>query len=104
MINYTLVTFCRNKPELENPYMFSNIEVENTGIEVLESRDIISPRQVENVNRMDIIPLNTRISENSTNQSNNSNFVGKGIITVCIQLLLLLFLNMLCIFIFIIIT
>lgn len=82
MIYKTLVIFCRNKPELENPYIFSNIEVENTAMETLESRAITPTRQVENVNRVNIIPQNTRVPQNSTNQSNNSNFVGKGVITV----------------------
>lgn len=73
--------------------MFSNIEVENTAIEVLESHDMTSPRQVEDVNIINIRPQNTRISENSTNQSNNSNFIGKGIITVSIQLLCIMILQ-----------
>jgi len=70
----------RNKPELENPYMFSNIEVENDAIEVPVLHNIDPPRQVEHVNR----PQNTNTVEcqNSKNKTINSNPVGNGVITV----------------------
>ncbi|XP_025205637.1 recQ-mediated genome instability protein 1-like isoform X3 [Melanaphis sacchari] len=69
---------CRalNKPELENPYIFSNIEVENAIMEVQEPHDI-PPRQIENVSTVNI----SEVPQTNTNQSYNNNRVGNGIIT-----------------------
>lgn len=66
----------RNKPELENPYMFSNIEVEKNVMEVQESFNTNSQRQSEPVNNVNNRPQNP--------SSNNSNCVGNGVITVSI--------------------
>lgn len=76
-LSYNL--FCRNKPELENPYVFSNIEVENAVMEVQEPRDI-PLRQMENVSAVGIREQDSGIPP--TNQSNNNNGIGSGIITV----------------------
>lgn len=67
--------------------MFSNIEVENAVMEEHEPRehDIIPPRQIENVSTIGIREQNSMIPPTSTNQSNNSNRIGSGIITVSIQ-------------------
>lgn len=75
LINYVLVNntwfllFYRNKPELENPYMFSNIEVENTAMDVQESH-AINP-----LGQIDVRPQVNGMPQNSTNQTNNSNSV-----------------------------
>ncbi|XP_022165868.1 recQ-mediated genome instability protein 1-like isoform X2 [Myzus persicae] len=83
--NAPLNVLCRalNKPELENPYIFSNIEVENAVMEVHEPSDIIPPRRIENVSTVGIREQNSVIPPTSTNQSNNtnSNHTGSGIIT-----------------------
>lgn len=47
-------------------------------MEVQESHVTNLPRQIENVYR----PLSTNEPQNNIAQSNNSNFVGNGIITV----------------------
>lgn len=73
----------RKKPELENPYVFSNIEVENIDMEVQESHVNNLPRQIENICR----PLSTNEPQNNINQSNNSNFVGNGVITVSVNVI-----------------
>jgi len=65
--------------------MFSNIEVENAVMEVHEPRDIIPPRQIENVCTIGIGEQNFTTPPTSTNQNNNSNRTGSGIITVSIQ-------------------
>jgi len=67
--------------------MFSNIEVENAVIEVHEPSDIIPPRQTENVSTIGIREQNSIIPPTSTNQSNNSNRTGSGIITVSINII-----------------
>jgi len=59
--------------------MFSNIEVDNTPMEVQELCDIDPPRQLKNVNTTNIA------SQNSTNQSNNNNCIGNGVLTVSIK-------------------
>lgn len=64
--------------------MFSNIEVENAVMEVHEQRDIIPPRQTENVSTIGIRKQNSLIPPSCTNQNNNSNRTGSGIITVSI--------------------
>jgi len=85
--------FCRNKPELENPYMFSNIEVENAVTEEQEPHDIIPQRQMtENVSTTSVREHNSGIPSTCANLSNNSNRIGSGIITVSIQLLCLFYL------------
>lgn len=53
--------------------MFSNIEVENTAMEVQESNNTNPQRPIESVNKIDNRP---------PNNSNNSNFIGNGVITV----------------------
>jgi len=65
--------------------MFSNIEVENSVMEVHEPCDIIPPRQIENVSTVGIREQNSIIPPTSTNQTNNNNRIGSGIITVSIQ-------------------
>lgn len=67
--------------------MFSNIEVENTAMEIQELHDINPSSQIQNVN-MNIKPQINQISQNSINQSNNTNCIGTGIITV-IKLLII---------------
>lgn len=52
--------------------MFSNIEVENTAMEVQEPGNINPQRQTEYVDEIDNRPQN----------SNNKNCIGKGVITV----------------------
>lgn len=67
---------CRNKQELENPYMFSNIEVENIDMEL--------PKQIE-INKNE--SQTTRMPQSSnTNCSNQNNIVGNGVITVSINI------------------
>lgn len=61
--------------------MFSNIEVENAVMEVQESRDI-PLRQIENVSTDGIREQDSGIPPTCTNQSNNNNGIGNGIITV----------------------
>lgn len=61
--------------------MFSNIEVENAVMEVQESRDI-PLRQIENVSTDGIREQDSGIPPTCTNQSNNNNDIGNGIITV----------------------
>uniref|UniRef100_A0A2S2P477 RecQ-mediated genome instability protein 1 n=1 Tax=Schizaphis graminum TaxID=13262 RepID=A0A2S2P477_SCHGA len=80
--NAPLNVLCRalNKPELENPYMFSNIEVENAVTDVQEPRDI-APRQIENVSTTGIQEQDPGIPSNYANQNNDNNRVGNGIIT-----------------------
>lgn len=65
--------------------MFSNIEVENAVMEVHEPRDVIPPRQIENVSTVGIREQNSLIPPTRTNQNNNSNRTGSEIITVSIQ-------------------
>jgi len=48
-------------------------------MEVQELCDIDPPRQLENVNRTNIQP------QNNSNQSNNNNCIGNGILTVSIK-------------------
>lgn len=81
--NAPLNVLCRalNKPELENPYMFSNIEVENAVMEVHEPHDNNPSRQIENVSTIGRREQNSRIPPTCTNQNNNSNHTGNGIIT-----------------------
>jgi hypothetical protein len=74
--------FNRNKPELENPYMFSNIEVDKTAMEVQESHTINPRRQIDG-------PQMNEMTQNSVNQTNNSNSVKNGVITVSITFLLI---------------
>jgi len=62
--------------------MYSNIEVENAVMEVPEPRDIIPPRQIENVSTVGIREQNSLIPPTRTNQNNNSNRTGSEIITV----------------------
>lgn len=64
--------------------MFSNIEVDNTAMEVEESHSINPPRQI---NR----PLINEMPQNNTNQTNNSNSVKNGVITVSITFLLVFY-------------
>jgi len=66
--------------------MFSNIEVENTVTDVQEPLDI-APRQIENVSLTGIQEQDPGILSTCTNQSNDNNRVGNGVITVSIQLL-----------------
>lgn len=75
----------RNKPELENPYKFSSIEVENTEMEVQELPVVNPPRQIENINSVNSRPQNSMNSQNSSIQNNNR--TGSGVITVSIQFL-----------------
>lgn len=64
--------------------MFSNLEVESNTMEEQVFQNINTPREITNDNsRLDTItPQNTRITHNSTHQSNNSGCIGNGIITV----------------------
>jgi len=71
-----MVIIYRNKLELENPYMFSNIEVENTDVQELHNTD--QPSSIENTFR----PQNLSKPQNNTNQNKNSNCVGNENITV----------------------
>lgn len=62
--------------------MFSNIEVENIPMKIQESHD---NNRIENVNadiNMTVRPQNNGIPQSSTNQSNSSNCIGNGVITV----------------------
>ncbi|VVC40030.1 Hypothetical protein CINCED_3A012740 [Cinara cedri] len=83
--NAPLNVLCRalNKPELENPYIFSNLEVESNNTEEQLFQNINSPREISNDNNRDDTTRlqNTRITHNSNPQSNNSGFVGNGVIT-----------------------
>ncbi|XP_025416538.1 uncharacterized protein LOC112687804 isoform X2 [Sipha flava] len=74
--NAPLNVLCRalNKPELENPYMFSNIEVDKNAMEVQESHTINPRRQIDG-------PQMNEMTQNSVNQTNNSNSVKNGVIT-----------------------
>jgi len=73
--------------------MFSNIEVENAVMEVPEPRDVIPPRQIENVSTVGIREQNSLIPPTRTNQNNNSNRTGSEIITVSIQYYMFILLN-----------
>lgn len=80
--NAPLNVLCRalNKPELENPYVFSNIEVENAVMEAQEPHDI-PLRQIENVSTVGIREQDSGIPPTCTNQSNSNNGIGNRIIT-----------------------
>lgn len=63
---------CRNKPEFKNPYEFSNIEVDNTAMDVQELRNNNPTRQIDNINKTDIRSENSEMSQSNVNQSNSS--------------------------------
>lgn len=67
--------------------MFSNIEVENSPMEIQESYNINPLKPTENINRNDIRPQISRTSQHSTNQCNDKISIGNGVITVSISLL-----------------
>lgn len=79
--------FYRNKPELENPYMFSNLEVENTAMEVQESHTLNPLRQI------DVRPQINGVPQNSTYQTNNIDSVKNGVITVSTTFLTIFLFN-----------
>lgn len=84
--------------------MFSNIQVENIAMDAQESYNINLSNQVENINsniNMTIRSQSNEISQNNTNQSNNSNSIGNGVITVIKLLYYILLPINLCILYFI---